>query len=485
MLETLDLLILFVYLFSVIGVGIYFSKRAKSSEGFMVGGRSMSGLSVGLSIMGTLLSSVSFIAYTGKAFAENWNALLFCFTVILVAFVAVKFFLPFYRNTGTISAYTFLEERFGYWARFYGSLSFILYSIGRIGIILYLLCLPLHHLLGWNMIHLIIITGFVTTIYTFIGGIEAVIWTDVAQMIVLFFGALFCVFVLYQSIPEGISRVIEIAKPENKISFGSVSLDFSENTIWVVLLFGITENLRNFGVDQTYIQRYVATKTDREAVKSVWLGALTYAPITLLFFIIGTGLYVFYKIFPDPNLPQVADSVFPYFIVNQLPNGVKGLLIAALFAAAMSSISSSLNCMATISVEDFLKRFSDQAQNEVKVVRWLKLFTVMFGLIGVFTGIAMLSVKQALDISWQISGVFGGGVLGLVLVGMFSKRPKSKIVVPALIVGTLVIAWITFSPVYTQSEKILAGFFGTVAMILVVITLFQIPSIRETKKGHN
>ena len=193
MFQTFDIVVLVLYILAVLGIGFYFSKKARTSEGFMVGGRSMSGFSVGLSIVGTLLSSVSFIAYAGKAYDTNWNAYVFSFTVIIVAFVAVRVFLPFYRRLGIISAYEFLENRFGYWGRLYGGVSFIMYQIGRVGVILYLLCLPLHHLLGWDMVTLIVVTGIFTTFYTFIGGIEAVIWTDVTQVIILFGGAIVCV----------------------------------------------------------------------------------------------------------------------------------------------------------------------------------------------------------------------------------------------------------------------------------------------------
>ncbi len=477
MFQTFDTVVLVLYILAVLGVGFWFSKRAKTSEGFMVGGRSMSGFSVGLSILGTLLSSVSFIAYPGKAYADNWNAYVFSITVVVVAFVAVRVFLPFYRRLGVISAYEFLENRFGYWGRFYGGVSFIMFSIGRTGIILYLLCLPLHHLLGWDMVTLIVVTGILTTAYTFIGGIEAVIWTDVAQVIVLFGGAILCVVLLITAMPEGPGQVLTVAGEHNKFSLGTFEFDFVNSSFWLVLVFGITENLKNFGIDQTYVQRYVSTRSDSEAVKSVWLGALSYVPLTLIFFVIGTCLFVFYQVFPSSGLPDKADAVFPFFIVTELPDGIRGLLIAALFAAAMSSLSSSLNSMATISLEDFVRRFSKKSLTDKQVVRYLRTFTIFFGGVGTLTGIAMISVKQALDVWWQISGVFGGGILGLFLLAIATKKVRSSAAVPAVVSSIAVISWITFSEEFTQPQKILAGFVGTVTLLTVALLIHRLSGL--------
>ncbi len=483
MLHTTDLTILILYLLAVLALGFYFSKRAKTSSGFTVGGRSMSGFAVGLSILGTLLSSISFIAYPGKAYASDWSAWVFSITVVMVAFVAVRVFLPFYRNLGVVSAYEFLERRFGYWGRVYGSISFIMISVGRTGVILYLLCLTLNQLLGWDIVTLIIVTGIVTTLYTFVGGIEAVIWTDVAQVIVLFGGALLCVGILIGSIPGGASQVIEIAQASNKMSLGSFELDMVQSSFWMVVLFGITENLRNLGTDQTYIQRYLTSRSDKEAVKSVWLGALTYAPLTLVFFVIGTCLYAYYQVFPRADLPEMADAVFPFFIVNELPTGVRGLLIAALFAAAMSSLSSSINSVATVSIEDFVKRLSKSALPDRQVVTYLRLFTIAFGAIGTITGIAMISVKQALDIWWQISGIFGGGILGLFLVGLLFKRVDSRAALPAVFLSIATISWVTFSDAFNTNQKILAGFFGTTALMFSAYVIARfLPPPKDTNQ---
>lgn len=485
MFQTFDIVVLVLYILAVLGIGFYFSKKARTSEGFMVGGRSMSGFSVGLSIVGTLLSSVSFIAYAGKAYDTNWNAYVFSFTVVIVAFVAVRVFLPFYRRLGIISAYEFLENRFGYWGRLYGGVSFIMYQIGRVGVILYLLCLPLHHLLGWDMVTLIVVTGIFTTFYTFIGGIEAVIWTDVTQVIILFGGAILCVVLLLTAVPDGPGQVFSVAGEYDKMSLGTFEFDFVSSSFWVVMIFGITENLRNFGVDQTYIQRYVATRSDKEAVKSVWLGALSYVPLTLLFFIIGTGLFVFYKVYPDPALPEKADAVFPYFIVTELPDGIRGLLIAALFAAAMSSLSSSINCVATISVEDFIKRFSKKHLTDKQIVKYLRIFTIIFGAIGTMTAIAMMSVKTALDISWQISGIFGGGILGLFLLGIFTKKINNTTAIFAVILSILAISWVTFNEDFTQAQKILAGFFGTVTLLVSALLIHWLSGLIKSNNNEN
>jgi len=480
MLPEVDFIVLLLYLAGVVGLGAWFVRRSRTTEGFMAAGRSMPGWVVGLSIFGTFVSSISFLALPGKAYGDNWSAFTFSLTLPIAAWIAVRWFVPFYRNSGEISAYQHLERRFGPWARTYAMACYLLTQLCRMGAIMYLVALALAPLTGWSVATIILITGILVTVYTLLGGIEAVIWTDVVQSIVLIAGTVFTVVVLLTGMREGPGQIFRIAAEHNKFSLGSFGFSFLQPTFWVVLIYGLTMNLQNFGIDQSYVQRYITARDDREAAKSVWLGALLYVPISALFFFIGTALFAFYQAQPD-LLPatlatdSAADKVFPHFIVKQLPVGATGLLIAAIFAAAMSSVDSSLNCSATLVLCDIYRRYFRPRAGERESMAVLYATTLVFGALGTGTALALIGTERALDAWWMLSGVFGGGMLGLFLLGQIARRATNAAAVTGVIVGLLAIVWMTFSPGWTglpesyrsPLNSLLIPVIGTLAIFLV------------------
>ncbi|HIJ20129.1 MAG TPA: sodium:solute symporter, partial [Deltaproteobacteria bacterium] len=256
-----DKLILLVYFLGVILFGVYFRKKSNTPSAFMIADGRLPGWAVGLSILGTFVSSITFLAYPGQSYNSNWDVFMFSLTLPVAALVASRYFIPLYRTKVKVSAYEYLEQRFGAWARIYGSISFMLGSLARIGMILFLVSLVLHQLTGWSYITIIAITGIGVTFYTVIGGIEAVIWTDVIQVIILLAGAIISVIIMLAGMPGGPEQVIHIAAEHHKFSLGSWKPDLINPTAWVVILYGIMENLRNFGVDQNYVQRYQTTRS--------------------------------------------------------------------------------------------------------------------------------------------------------------------------------------------------------------------------------
>ncbi len=477
---VLDFAILVVYFAGTMAVGVFFWRRSRSVDAFTAASGSLPGWLTGLSILGTYVSSISFLALPGKAFAANWNPFVFSLSIPLATWVAVKWFLPFYRRGGHISAYEHLEERFGPWARVYTSACYLLTQLARMGTVMYLMALPISILLGWDIWWIILVTGVSVTIYTFIGGIEAVIWTDAIQTVVLIFGAILCALLMLFGLPEGPGQVFRIAAEYDKFSLGSYSFDLSQSTFWVVLVYGLVINLQNFGIDQNYIQRYLTSKSDAEARKSVWMGGLLYVPLSAVFFFIGTLLFAFYLTHPGelPEAYQAADKsdyVFPNFIVTVLPPGVTGLLIAAIFAAAMSTVSSSLNSSATIVLNDYYKRYLRPAATDRQCMAVLYAVTVVWGVLGTGMALAMTRVPSALDAWWMLAGIFGGGTLGLFLLGFLSRKPRAFSAAVGVIVGLLVIVWMTLSPkipglpagLVSPFNGFLIVVFGTSAILIV------------------
>lgn len=448
-----DLTVLIVYFLAVLAVGLYFyrSGQSRTTAGFTTAGRSLPGWAVGLSILATYLSSISFLALPGRSYAEDWNVFVFSLSLPPATWIAVRWFLPYYRASGEVSAYSHLEQRFGPWARLYAGLCYLLTQLARIGSVTFLMALPLSVLLEWDIRLVILLTGVSVVVYTMLGGIIAVIWTDAIQSLVLMGGAGVCLLIMVLGLPEGPGQLFTLAAAEQKFSLGSFGSSLAEPTFWVVLVYGFTINLQNFGIDQNYVQRYVAARSDAEARKSVWLGGLLYVPVSAVFVFIGTALFAFYSAQPD-LLPEtyraegMADRVFPYFIVTQLPPGVTGLLIAAIFAAAMSTISTSLNSSATLLLTDFYQRYLRPEAGERESMWVLHLGTLIWGLLGTGIGLAMINVQAALDAWWTLSGIFAGGMVGLFLLGMISRKASNPAAATGVLLGVLVIVWMTLSP---------------------------------------
>lgn len=469
--KTIDLIVLVAYLVSVVGLGTWLAKRSKTTEGFMAAGGALPGWAVGLSIFGTFVSSISFLANPGKAFDANWNPFVFGLSLPVAAWVATRYFVPFYRNAGQVSAYSHFEERFGPWARVYAVLCYLLTQIGRIGTILYLVALVLAPLTGWSVFTIIIVTGVLVTAYTLIGGIEAVIWTDVVQSIVLTLGVFLCLGVIFSGMPEGAGQVFSIASEADKFSLGSFGLSLNEPTFWVILIFGLFINLQNFGIDQSYVQRYATANSEPEAKKSVWLGALLYLPISALLFFVGTGLFAFYTAQPEllPESISKGDKVFPHFIATELPAGITGILIAAVLAAAMSSVDSSLNGSATLTWCDLVKRFSRNEPGEATGMKVLHGATIAFGIIGTSAALAMTRVQSALDAWWKLSSIFSGGILGLFLLGLIVKKAKNAAAATAVAIGVLVIFWMS-AP--WLPENLRPALHSNLTIVLGTLTIF-------------
>lgn len=484
----LDLVVLAAYFVATMAIGFAFWKRSRSVEGYTAAGRSLPGWLTGLSILGTYVSSISFLALPGKAFAANWNPFVFSLAIPLATWIAVRWFLPFYRRAGHVSAYQHLEARFGPWARVYASICYLLTQLARMGAVMYLMALPMSVLLGWDIRWIILITGISVTIYTFVGGIVAVIWTDALQTVILMIGAVACAVIMLGSLPAGSGQLFEIAGLHEKFSLGSFGSSLTESTFWVVLAYGVVINLQNFGIDQNYIQRYLASKSDVEARKSVWLGGLLYVPLSAVFFFIGTALFAYYATHADA-LPAVyrdpakSDSVFPYFIVTVLPPGITGLLVASIFAAAMSTVSSSLNSSATILMSDYYRRYLNPAADDRRSMRMLHITTFVWGVLGTLVALAMTKVRSALDAWWTLAGIFGGGTLGLFLLGFLTRRTTNRAAIAGVAAGVVVILWMTLSPKWTSLPDALRspfhGFliivFGTAAIVLVglAVTAFS------------
>lgn len=498
-LPVIDLLVIAIYLVGMVLVGVYFSRKNKNAEQFTKASGSIPGWAIGISIYATFLSSNTFLGVPGKAFGGNWNAFVFSISMPFAAWVASRYFVPFYRMSGEISAYTHFENRFGPWARTYAVICFLLTQLARMGSVFFGIALSIQALTGFSMSTIMIIMGICIILYTVMGGIEAVIWTEVVQGIVKTLGALLILYLIVSGLPGGVSKIIDVGTQHDKFSLGSFSPDFTISSFWVVLLYGFFINLNNFGMDQNYVQRYHTARSQKGAIRSIWLCVWMYVPASLLFFVIGSCLFAYYDHHPEmlegvrmqvaaERLPQQAthaqivqlaaslkpadygDKVMPHFMVTKIPVGLVGLIVSAILSAAMSTISSGMNSSATVFSEDIYKRYFNRNSTDKQTLTLLHIGTVVFGLMGMAVGIAMIGVQSILDIWWQLSGIFAAGMLGLFLLGLISRRTTNHEAFIATAIGVLVIIWMTLSPRISDSYAYLRSPFH-INMIIVIGTL--------------
>lgn len=462
--HIIDIIIFLLFTGGVVAFGCSFFKKKGTSEEFTSAGRSLPGWVVGMSIFATYVSSISYLGYPGKAFSGDWNAFVFSLSIPIASYFAARYFVPFYRSQDSISAYSFLENRFGPWARIYASSCYLLTQIARTGSILYLLALPMNVLLGWHIQTIIIVTSVAIVLYSMLGGMKAVIWTEAIQGIILIGGALVCMFILLFDMPGGPAQTFSIAMEDGKFSMGSFGSSLSESTFWVCLIYGVFTNLQNYGIDQSYVQRYHTAKSEKEAKFSALFGGYLFIPVSAVFFMIGTGLYAFYKVHPGVLPDGVgADYVFPFFIVNELPVGLTGLLIASIFAAGMSTIATSVTSSSTIILTDYYQHFRKHAGNRERMLV-LKLSSVGVGVAGILVAFAFMSVQSALDAWWALASIFSGGMLGLFLLGYISRKARKFDAVLGVVCGVILVCWIVISPFVHAN---LAIVFGTLLIFLV------------------
>jgi len=409
-------------------VGLRFAKGQKDTGNYFKSSGTIPSWAIGMSILATLISSVTFLAYPGEGYSSNWILLVQGLMVPLVLVFIVGVIVPLFRKVIRLSAYEYFEKRFGYYARLYTSLGFVLNHLTKMGTVFYLISLAVSGMIGINIVYVILVIAVVVILVTLIGGIEAVIWLDVIQGFMLIVGGILSLLIIMFSVEGGPSAIWTVAMENGRIGFGPFDLEFVNLTFIVMALNGIFYAIQKYGTDQTIVQRYLTAKTDKEAVKASLIGVLLSVPVWALFMFIGTALFSYYQI-TGAALPAdiKPDAVFPFFIMTKLPVGVVGLIISALIAAAFSSLDSDLNCLSAICLEDYYLRWRPFTSEKDKMKK-SKLFVILAGIGAV--AIAMFYVwaggEGVLGIVFTLYAIFSGGIAGMFLLGIFSTRTNKK-----------------------------------------------------------
>jgi SSS family solute:Na+ symporter len=443
----IDLGIMLAYLAAMVAVGVRFARRQHSTETYFVARRSVPSWAMGLSIVATLITSVTFVAYPGSAYGKDWSYLIPGFLIVGVLLLVGAVVIPFYRHTVGMSAYEYFGKRFGRPARIYASFAFSLAHFSKMGFIFYLLALTVNSMTGWRIDYIILVVGAATVFYTLVGGLEAVIWTDVIQGIVLWVGVFVCLGYLLFLPPGGPAAVLRVAWENHKFSFGSLDADLSRPTVIVMVLYGFFWYLQKYTADQTVVQRYLVARSDRAAIRGVALGAGLCVPVWTLFMLIGTCTWSYFQLTGEklPAHITKADQVFPYFLTLHLPVGMAGVFMATLMGAAMSGLASDLNCIAVVGVEDFYRLLRPKA-TDAQRLRMGKLIVAGCGALCLVIALVLAHSRGgALSMWFSVSAIASGGLAGLFLLAYLSRRATRQGAYLGIAASVLFTAWATLT----------------------------------------
>jgi SSS family transporter len=457
-LHPLDLLIIVVYMLGVMGVGWYFARKQRNIRDYFLSDKNVPWWALAGSIVATETSTVTFISVPAFAFAANARGeggnltfLQLVLGYLIGRLIIVALFLPLYFKGELFTVYQILDQRFsGRVKRTAASLFLITRSIAD-GIRLYATALVLVALTGWADPVSILIIGAVTILYTYLGGMAAVIWTDLIQLVIYVAGALVAAVILLNGIPGGWSEVVAVGHEFHKWRLFDFTFNLGRSyTFWAGIIGGAFLTTATHGTDQLMVQRYLCSRTPRQAAAALLSSGAAILAQFGLFLLIGLMLFVYYHHFP--TLPEAvqnrADRVFPHFIVTQLPHGMIGLVIAAIFAAAMSTLASSLNSLAASAVTDFYRPLfgSDKTDRHyLNVSRWL---TAGWGAIQIAVAVLAISMQQrVVDAVLAVASFTNGPILGLFFLGVLTRRVGPRGALAGVVTGVffMLFVWLRLS----------------------------------------
>lgn len=420
--HIIDYVIIVCFLLATLYFGLRFAKNQKTTKAYFIAQGKVPTWAIGLSLLSTLISSVTFLAYPGTGYSSNWILLVQGLMVPVVLMAVIWFIVPLYRKVIKLSTYEYFEQRFGSFARYYSSIAFVLRQFSGMGTVLFLLAIALNNIVGGNTILVVCVVGLIIITVNLLGGMEAVIWLDVFQGFMLFASGIICISVLMFSTHGGPAEVFKVAQANGHTGFGPYDVNFTKVTLIVMIINGAFYAVQKYGTDQTVVQRYLTAKTDKGAIRASLMGILLTVPVWTIFMLIGTALFVFYKQNPLPDGLR-AEAVFPYFIKTRLPVGVVGLILSAMISAAICSLSADLNSLAAVGVEDYYKKAKPNCsdQHYLKASRFI---VVLSGLLTIFIGIMYVNAgsEGVLGIVFTLYAIFSGGIVGIFLLGLFSGR---------------------------------------------------------------
>jgi SSS family solute:Na+ symporter len=456
LLHFADLVVIFVYGIITLAIGLRFSRRNKTTDRYFLGGRDFPGWAIGLSFIGSTISSITFIAYPADSFKTAWLRILPPLAFPLVVLLAAYAFIPFFRGGTIRSAYHYLALRFGPSVSLYAAVVYLVMQLVRAATVTYLLAVLLSSITNLPVLACIILAAGITAVYTVKGGFEAVVWTDVIQTIVLLSGAVACVAFIVYALPGGLGQIISEAWAANKLSLRDLSMatgqlepmrngfSLSEKTVLMLVLVG-TANYLAGQLDQDSVQRWCSAKSSREARKAMFVLGFGAIPIWAGFMFLGTCLWVYYQHYPSDVSAAIlagtrkAEDILPHFIVSVLPHGLAGLVISAAIAAAMASLSSCINAASMVWVSDIYRVHLVQSRGDSHYLTASRItsIAIAFLMAGGAWLFYLASTQTILDFILIVTALLGGGVSSAFIFGMFTRLGDERAVMTGVVATVL------------------------------------------------
>ncbi len=427
------------YALVMFGLASIFIFKKKDENDYFRGGKRIPWYVAGMSIFATMLSSITFIAIPTQAYMQDWRYFVMAFFIIGIAPIAIYYYLPFFCRLGITSAYEYLEKRFNLGVRLFGSAAFVVFMVCRVAVVTLLPAIALNAVTGVSIDACILICGVLTMVYCSLGGLEAVIWSDFVQGVVLIGGAVAALVILIMKTG---------AEGAHFTTFWSVATDYGKNTMWdfrfvltepvfwVVAVQGLISNLSSYTSDQCVIQRYIATPDEKATRRSLWFNGVMSIFAQIVFYGIGMALFAFYHTHPetmDVTMPK-GDSVLPTFMATEMPPWLAGLVIAAVFAATISTLSANLSSASTAIVTDYIRRFRPSLSGRAQI-RCGQISTYIIGIIGIAAALTLARVESSalFDNFNKYIAMLTSGLTGLFFMGVFMPRVKGMAAVTGLI----------------------------------------------------
>ena len=432
---TFDLVVLVLYLVGVPAWGAWRGRGQTSGTDYFLGSRSLPWVAVMLSVVATETSTLTFLSIPGVSYTGSLVFLQLTLGYLAGRLLVSILLLPAYYSGSLTTAYQLLEERFGLGARQFTSAIFMVTRLLADSVRLFATAIPLAIITGWPFPTSIAVIGFMTVIYTYFGGIKAVVWVDAVQMGLYLFGALVAIVAVQGMVPDGWASVLSSASSAGKLRVLDFSLNLSTTyTVWAGVFGGAVFTMASHGTDQLIVQRLLTCKDQRSAQKAlVGSGAVVILQF-LLFLIVGLGLWSFYG---GRDFAR-SDDIFALFIVEQLPPGLTGLLIAGVFAAAMSSLSSSINSLASATAYDYWAPMVGARDDETRILQAGRVFTLVWSILLILGAILFIPLSEgtsAVEAALGIASLVYGGLLGAFALGVLTKRPGQRDVIIGIAAG--------------------------------------------------
>jgi SSS family transporter len=469
--SSIDFIIIILYLVGVAVFGILSGGRQKSTHDYFLGSRKIPWWAVCFAIVATETSTLTFISIPGVAYVTNLNFLQLTIGYIIGRVLIAFIFLPAYFSGNIETAYTFLGNRFGTTTRKTASIVFMITRLFADGVRLYATAIPIKLITGVDYPTAIILTAVVTFVYTYIGGIRAVIWMDVVQMFIYLVGAVAAIWVLSSQIPENIASIFAMQNISEKFSFFNFGFNLdlktffsTPYTFWGSVLGGMFLSMASHGTDQLIVQRLLATDSLSSSKKAIITSGFIVMFQFALFLFIGILLYLFYN-----GASMNPNEVFPQYIVNHIPSGIAGLIIAGLLAAAMSTLSGSMNSLASAVMFDFYKPLFGKTTSPDIELKTARIFTAIWCCLLIGSAfIFMNTPKTVVELALSIASFTYGGLLGTFLLGVLFKKTQQKDALIAFAAGVIVMIGVIYFTKIAWTWYTVIGSVTTVAIGIVV-----------------